>query len=467
MILAHVYKLKPSQRQSQTMSDWLDMLRGLYNFALRERIEAYEQVKAPAMGDFCRLDNQGECCPLTCSVSKSASHAYPWKVGKDGNHKRRSAFEMQCASLPDMKESRPWYKRVNAQATQQTLRQLDTAFKNFFEHGRGYPAFKRRSHFRSFSYPPGVAKLNGNRAYLPGIGWLRFFNSRPVPEGFSVRTVTVRRKADGWYVSVRLENKDVPTIPTVQPNEVKTVLGVDVGIRKLAALSTGAMIANPRFAQQVERRKRIRQRRASRKVKGSKNRCKAYQRLALLDQTVEQRRTDYQWKVANKLNRQAQCLIFEDLNIKGMVKRCKPKQDENGNFIGNGQAAKAGLNKAILDAAWGALKQKSMAVAAKSGNLVWSTNPYQSSQECSDCHFVSPTNREGEKFLCESCGKLDDADTNASSNLRLRGMAELGISLEAVPRVPRKLGKSTPSELSLALAGEPGNPQQIVERRGA
>jgi putative transposase len=166
MILAHLYKLNPSKHQSQEMAHWLDMLRGLYNFALRERIEAYGQVKAPVMGDFCPLDNQAECCPLSCSVSKSTLYAYPWKVDKDGNHKRRSAFEMQCASLPEMKASRPWYKRVNAQATQQTLRQLDTAFKNFFEHGQGYPAFKRRSRFRSFSYPPGVVKLDHNRVYL-------------------------------------------------------------------------------------------------------------------------------------------------------------------------------------------------------------------------------------------------------------------------------------------------------------
>ncbi|PSB29186.1 zinc ribbon domain-containing protein [Stenomitos frigidus] len=66
------------------------------------------------------------------------------------------------------------------------------------------------------------------------------------------------------------------------------------------------------------------------------------------------------------------------------------------------------MNKAILDAAWGELQQKTSAVAAKSGNLVWSTNPRCSSQECSVCHFISPTNREGEKFLCESCGTLDD-----------------------------------------------------------
>ena len=448
------------------MISWLDMLRGLYNFALRERIEAYEQVKSPAMGDYCQLDNQAQCCPLTCSVSKSALYAYPWKVDKDGNHKRRSAFEMQCASLPKMKESRPWYKKVNAQATQQTLRQLDRAFQNFFEHGSGYPAFKRRSRFRSFSYPPGVVKLDGNRAYLPGIGWMRFFNSRPIPDGFTVRTVTVRHKAAGWYLSVRIEDKSVPVVPTIAPENVQSMIGVDVGIRKLAALSTGEFIANPRFGKQVERRKRIRGRRASRKVQGSHNRRKAYQQLARLDQSVEQRRTDYQWKVANHLNRQAQCIVFEDLNIQGMVKRCKPKQDEAGNFIGNGQAAKSGLNKAILDAAWGELKQKTVAVAAKSGNLIWSTNPYQSSQECSICHFVSPTNRDGEKFLCESCGAVKDADTNASSNIRLRGMVELGINLDAVAGVLGKLGKITPLELSLMLVGEPGNPQSLIEWRG-
>ncbi|WP_073074338.1 zinc ribbon domain-containing protein [Phormidesmis priestleyi] len=133
----------------------------------------------------------------------------------------------------------------------------------------------------------------------------------------------------------------------------------------------------------------------------------------------------------------------------------------------SGQAAKSGLNKAILDAAWGELKQKTSAVAAKSGNLVWSVNPRCSSQECSVCHFVSPTNRAGEKFLCESCGAIEDADTNASSNLRFRGMVELGISLDAVLRVPQKQGKITPLELSLALAGEPGNPQSLIEWRGA
>lgn len=66
MILAHVYKLKPSTSQSKKMNDWLDMLRAFYNFCLRDRIEAYEQVRSPILGNYSRLDNQGECCPLTC-----------------------------------------------------------------------------------------------------------------------------------------------------------------------------------------------------------------------------------------------------------------------------------------------------------------------------------------------------------------------------------------------------------------
>lgn len=221
---------------------------------------------------------------------------------------------------------------------------------------------------------------------------MRYFNSHSIPAGFTIRTVTVRRKADDWYISVRLEDKSIPDVPTIHPSEVKTLIGVDLGIRKLAALSTGEIIVNPRFAKRVERCKRIRQHRASRKVKGSNNRRKAYQQVARLDRKVEQRRNDYLWKVANQLNREADCLIFEDLSIKGMVKRCKPRQDESGKFAQNGQAAKSGLNKAILDAAWGELKQKTIAVAAKSGNLIWSVNPQQTSQECSVCHFVSPTN---------------------------------------------------------------------------
>ena len=221
MIVAYVYKLKPTSTQSALMINWLSMLRAHYNFCLRDRIEAYEQVRSPVLGNSSRLDNQGECCPLTCSVNKSATVGYPWtKAGK-----RRSATMQQDAYLPELKAARPWYRQINADVLQMNLRRLNDAFKRFFDRKGKYPKFKTKSKFRSFSYKPKQVKIKGNRVYLPGLGWMRFYLSRFLPVGFEIRTVTVRRKSDGWYMSVRLENKDVPlSMPIIKQPENPRVL---------------------------------------------------------------------------------------------------------------------------------------------------------------------------------------------------------------------------------------------------
>ena len=165
------------------MTNWLNMLRANYNFSLRDRIEAYEQARSPILGNYSRLDNQGECCPLTCSVNKSATIGYPWsKAGK-----RRSAGMQQDAYLPEMKAARPWYKQINADVLQMNVRRLNDAFSRFFDGQGKYPRFKTRSKFRSFSYKPKQVKIEGSRVYFPGIGWMRFYLSRPKPVGFEIR----------------------------------------------------------------------------------------------------------------------------------------------------------------------------------------------------------------------------------------------------------------------------------------
>ncbi len=473
MIVAHVYKLKPSSFQCALMTNWLSMLRAHYNFCLGDRIEAYEQVLRPILGNYSRLDNQGECCPLTCSVNKSATVGYPWtKVGK-----RRSAGLQQDAYLPEMKAARPWYKQINADVLQMNLRRLNDAFSRFFDGKGNYPRFKSRSKFRSFSYKPKQVKIDrggcsrlesisnhgvdGNKVYLPGIGWMRFYLSRPLPVGFEIRTVTIRYKSDGWYMSVRLENKDVPDLTPIDTSQVQSVIAADLGIRKLAALSTGELISNPNFAKKVARRKRIRQKAASRKIKGSKNRSKAYRALAKLDQKVANQRDDYQWKVANHLCQLGDAIIFEALNVKGMMARCKPKKcPETGKYLKNGQSRKRGLNRVIADAAWGELKLKTKAVAAKLGLLVAEVDPKFSSQQCSCCGYISPLNRDKEKFLCEECGYFSDADIQASSNLLNRGLKILGISPSRLQGVPSKVTlRSSESKTSLGLPYEPKNPR--------
>jgi putative transposase len=286
---------------------------------------------------------------------------------------------------------------------------------------------------------------------------MRFHLSRSFPSGFEVRTVTVRKKADGWYLSVQLRDDAVPSPFT--KGGIETAIGADLGIKKLVCLSTGELVENPELGKKSQRRRQLLSRRASRKKKGSARRKKAYQHLARLDLRVERQRTDYHWKVANRLVKSADCIIFENLNILGMMARCKPKVcPETGKHLRNGQAAKAGLNRAIADAAWGELKQKVKVLAVKSGVLVHEIHPRHTSQECSACGYISPTNREKEKFLCESCGWIADADVDAAVVIRQRGLTELGISIP-LPGVPRKVTlMESDKETSVGLPTEPENP---------
>jgi putative transposase len=456
MFLAYNYKIKPSKTQQAKMERWLNMLRSQYNFRLAERIEAYEQVRSPKMGAYCDIKTQVEASPLTCSVSKSALYGCPWtKAGK-----KRSAWTQQDSDLVNLRKERPWYADIYRGVLNQMLRQLDTAFQNFFKHKQGYPSFKRRSRFKSFSYPPDCVQFNQNSVRLPGIGWMKFFQSRQFPDGFTPRSVTVRLKSNGWYISVRLQDDSVPT--TLSSCNVKTAVGVDLGIKKLMSLSTGNTIVNPSFSTKAERRRRIRARRTSRKVKGSNNQSKAYKQVAKLENKVANQRTDYQWKLAHKLVNKFDLIVFENLNITGMKARCKPKQDATGKHLKNRQSAKRVLNRLISDAAWGNLIQKVQVLAEKSGCLVHQVNPRYTSQQCNQCGYTSPSNRDKEKFICEQCGHADDADIQASINILNKGLTELGITLPRVPGGTRKLYKTTPLQASLGLLGEAGNPQQLT-----
>jgi len=464
MIVTHKYKLNPSQSQEQVMRDWISMLRSHYNFCLRDRINAYEEVQAPRMGNYSDLKSKAPCCPLTCSVSKNSSLGDPYKK----NGKKRSAYEQQSSELPILKKTHPWYKAIHSTVLQQNLRRLDTAFQNFFD-GRGYPKFKKRHQFKSFSYPPNQVKVEGNKIYLPSIGWMRFFLSRPLREGFEMRTVTVRQKADGFYVAIQLEDKTIPQTLPIDLSQLKTVLGADCGARphKLLALSNGENIPNPQFEKRLEKRKALRQRRCSRKKRGSKNQRIAYQELARLDQKIVNQREDYQWKVSHRLVRIADVIAMEYLNIQGMIRRCKPKKDENGHYLKNGQLAKKALNRLIRDCSWGELKLKIRQVAEKFGRIFVEVNPKHSSQTCSVCGYKDKKNRHKESFLCLNCGTPADADSNAGVILAQRAIEQLGIGLDTllgvtqeVTGTPEATGASN-RDKSEALASEPTNPRQL------
>jgi putative transposase len=423
-----VYKLRPNDTESSKMGNWLDMLRSTYNWNLADRINQYHHQFI--QGDYCDIRTKALVCPLTCFVSKNGATGEPWKdskVDKEGNQKnpRRSAVDIQITALPELKKARPWFGEIDSTVLQQNVKRLDTAYKNFFE-GRGFPTFKNRSNFTSFTYTMGI-KIDGNKIYLPKIGWMRFFDSRPIPDGFKIKAATIRKRQDGWYISVRIEDKTVPDYISKPLTEVQSVIGIDLGLTKLVHLSDRYQIDNPRFAtnKKIRRRLKIRQRSASRKNKGSKNRKKAAKIVGRLHKKISDKRQAYQWYAANKIvNKPVDAIGMEDLNVAGMLKRCKVKIDETtGRFLKNGQSRKKGLNRSISDAAWTELTSKIDYLAAKSGKVVIKVNPRFSSCECRNCGHTDQLNREKERFICINCGFMEHADIGAAKTIRDRALS--------------------------------------------
>lgn len=267
-------------------------------------------------------------------------------------------------------------------------------------------------------------KIQGSKIYLPKLGWMRFYNSRPIPNGFTVKACTVRKRQNGWYVSIRIEDKSVPDYTTKPLKDVVKVIGCDMGLTKLVYLSDGTQIKNPKFSitKKAKRTLKIRQRRVSRKAKGSKNRKKAAKKLGLFHQKISDKRQAYHWKVANKIvSRNVDAIALEDLNISGMMRRCRVKADEKtGRFLKNGQSRKRGLNRSISDAGWGELILKIEYLAAKQGKIAIKVNPQYSSQECRNCGHINKSNRDGEKFICTECGYHEHADIGAAKTIRDR-----------------------------------------------
>ncbi len=314
------------------------------------------------------------------------------------------------------------------------------------------PKFKRRHDFKSFSYKLGHVKIKGSKIYLPKICWMRFYNSRSIPDGFDIRTVTVKQKADGWYVSVRIENKTVPDFPIIPESDSKTITGCDMGLTKLVYLSYGSAIARPGFATNKKTKglMRVRQQRVSHQQKESKNRSKAQLKVTALHNKIQQKREAYQWWVANKLIKKYDAVAAEDLPIENMMKRCQPIKSNTGRCLPNNQSAKRGLNRSLSDASWYNLTKKLEYLAAKSGKRLDKVNPQYTSKTCSKCSHVARDSRNGEKFICTNCGHIDDANLQAARNVKTKAIEAYGLTI--VKKIRAKMVRvdcSKPVQLNL------------------
>jgi len=226
---------------------------------------------------------------------------------------------------------------------------------------------------------------------------------RPIPDGFDIKTVSVTRKADGYYVTLSLDDKTVPTIkPDFNPDNI---VGIDVGLIDFYVASDGSRIAAPKYLRKAERRLKSAQRRVSRRKKGSNRRKKAIKKLGIQHKKVADTRKDFHFKTANNLLKKYDVITVEKLNIKGL--------------------AKSRLAKSVNDAGWGQFISILTVKAENAGLKVVAVNPSGTSQECSSCGNKVKKSLSQRIHNCPNCKVSLCRDLNAGINIKNRGTHDL------------------------------------------
>ena len=330
---------------------------------------------------------------------------------------------------------------------QHALRDLDQAWRNFFDGTHRRPSWRKRGKHEGFRVTGrdwNVRRLNRRwgQVKVPKIGYVRFRWTRAVPECKSYR---VTRDRCGRYI---VPGPAARTGPPAHGREV----GVDRGVRTALVTSDGQHYRAPRISDRRAARYLALRQRMARQCKGQVKREKTRRAMAHLAARVTDRRRDWAEKVSTRLVMDHDLIVFEQLNTKGMVRKPKPKPDPDkpAAYLHNRAAQKAGLNRGILASAWGTLATRTQQKAEASGAAVVYVDPRFTSQQCRACGHTARDNRDSQAcFLCVECGHADHADANAARNILARGLAFTGVPAQAPgpwgvrPRQPAQAAAGT------------------------
>jgi putative transposase len=378
-------KLKPTPQQERELEQVLRRCRTLYNTALAQRIFLWKQHGV--------------------SVSRY----------------------QQEAELKTLRADLPEYVAIHSHVLQDVLARLDKTYQSFFRRvangeKAGFPRFHGRERYHSFTYKEygNGARLENGYLVLSKIGRLAVRWSRPIA-GCS-KTVTISKEADGWYVSFSCA--EVPTEPLPLTG---SDTGIDVGLKVFLITADGKAVTNPRHYRTAERELKKAQKRVSRRQKGSKRRRKAVAQGAKKHQHVRRQRTDFHHKTALALVRQYDTISHEAIQPANLSRRPAPVPDENGGYLHNGAAQKAGLNKSIHDVGWSCFLSILACKAAWAGKRVEAVNPAYTSQDCSGCGERIEKSLSVRTHVCTNCGLIVDRDENAARNIQWRGQRLRGV----------------------------------------
>jgi len=397
MIKAFKFQIKTSEKVKERIEQTLDLCRELYNAALQERRDAYK-----------------------------------WE-------RKSISYISQANQLPEITKDRRELKQVHSQVLQEVLKRLDKAFQGFFlrvEKGQkaGYPRFKGKYRYNSFTYPGSGWQLIGDKLKLSKIGTMRVMFTRPI-EG-KVKTITIKREVDFFYVVFTCEIEEQAQ---VSQDKLLKVKAVDAGIEYFITDENGKVVPNPQYYRKLEGRIKFLQRQLSRCKQYSGHWKRIKKQLAKLHRKVANQRRDFLHKQANKLVNDADVVVYENLNIAGMV------QNHH-------------LAKSISDVSWGMFFSMLDYKAENAGKLTIDVCPKNTSQNCSNCKRKVPKGLSARWHKCIYCGTILHRDHNAARNILARGIETL---------LADGLAVIAPGGLTLvgSANGEPENPLSSIESR--
>jgi putative transposase len=359
---AYKYRFSPSDEQKRILAQTFGCCRYAYNWALRQRTDAYYQ------------------------------------------HGERLYYEDTAQRLVLLKkqEETVWLNEVSSVPLQQALRHLDRAFRNFFEGRADYPTFKKKRHQQSATYASNAFTWNGRALTLAKMATsLDITWHRPLPDECKPSSVTITKdEAERYFVSILVEEDIKPLDVTPK------MVGLDLGLKSMVITSDGHTYGNPKFFAKAEKKLAQVQRCHAKKKKGSKNRNKARLKVARVHKKIADRRRDYQHKLSTKIIRENQVVCLESLAVKNMIQNhC--------------------LAKAISDVGWSEFIRQLEYKAEWYGRTIVKIDKwYPSSKRCFDCgHVLDSLTLDVRHWVCPECGVAHDRDINAAKNVLAVGLA--------------------------------------------
>ncbi len=417
MRVSYQYRIKPDTEQKQRLNHTKRVNQYLYNRMLGDKLDWWENNRCPI----------NSCSIISCSLPELRNNPN---------------YNIHQDLLPDLKEDLilvKWsgelldFSSVYSQVLQDTVKRVHLAFDRYIKGDKngkrsGKPRFKSEANFKSFTYPQAKDSwIKGNFIKLPKIGEIEIILHRPLPEGFTVKTCIVSKKADGWYITLSLEDKTVPDAPKIGiVPTVNNSSGLDAVLEGniFLATSEGELLPSLKaFRKNQDELAKTSQKKSTKK-KGSAKRRKLARKEAKLHQKIARFRKDHHFKISHKLTKTGKKVFFvEDLDLKNLTKRISAKIDEKGKFLPNHQAQKSGLNKSFLDAGFGKFVDILSYIVEKTGGQVIKVKPNYTSQICCNCDAYTPKTLSDRVHDCKACNVgILNRDINAAVNIKRVGL---------------------------------------------